>query len=213
MKNKTYDGYAFGELGYPEMLENLLPLIQPGQTALDLGIGTGHMCSPIAFAGLSITGVDNNRQRLSYCLDAFAEAGLGQQITTVDSDALEYVRANCVNYDLVILSDFLMFLTKTDGKEILRFAYNALHPNGYLWITTMSTSDSFYASMSQSQDPIDAETFMAYSHCAGSNPMCFYFPMEIEKYLESMGAKIVFQAEAPNSSDGMFNIVLAQKPG
>ncbi len=210
--SKIFADNKHGDLGYPEMREHLLPLIQAGQSALDLGIGTGPMTSPIAFAELSVTGVDSNKHRLSICQEAFAQANLKHLLTAIESDALEYMQTNTVKHHLVIMSDFLMFLTKTDGKEVIRLAYECLLPSGYIWITTMSTSDEWYGDISSTQEPIDTDTFMAYSHCIGANPICFYHPMEIEEYLQSMGAKIIFQTEKENNAGGMVNIILAQKP-
>ena len=211
MDNRVFDGYPYGELGYPEMHQHLLPLLEAGQSALDLGFGTGHTCSPLAFAGLKIVGVDRNDGWLQYAEEAYFEAGLGGQLTLVSADALEYMRANQTKFNLVIMSDFLMFQVKTAGKELIRLAYDTLLPNGLIWITTLSTGDEFYSRMSQSQEPIDADTFMSYSHCGGSGPVCFYHPLEIETYLQSMGAKIIFQTETENTAGGVVNIVLAQK--
>jgi len=66
--------------------------------------------------------------------------------------------------------------------------------------------------MVASQEPIDEDTFMSYSHCGGSGPVCFYHPLEIENYLQTMGAKVIFQAETENTAGGIVNIILAQKP-
>jgi len=212
LDKRIYDGYAYGDLGYPEMHTHLLPLISSGQTALDIGFGTGHTCSPVAFSGLKIDGVDRNGYWLDCAKDAFAEAGLGDLLNTIDSEALEFLKANTKKYDLVIMSDLLMFQTKTAGKMMIELAYGALQPNGLIWITTMSTRDHYYSRMVQSQNPIDDETFMAYSPCGGSGPMCFYFPTEIGSLLESYGAKMIFSTETESSAGGMVNIILAQKP-
>lgn len=64
-------------------------------------------------------------------------AGLNSQLNLVHADALEYLRGNIVKYDLVFMSDLLMFIPKTSGTEIIRLAYGALSAKGYLWITTM----------------------------------------------------------------------------
>ncbi|NCP47294.1 class I SAM-dependent methyltransferase [bacterium] len=170
------------------------------------------MCSPVAFAGLRIVGLDRNLSWLEHAVEAFNEAGLGEQLTVVSADALEYMRTNITKFHLVIMSDFLMFQVKTAGKELIRLAYESLLPIGYIWITTLSTGDKFYSRMVASQEPIDEDTFMSYSHCGGSGPVCFYHPLEIENYLQTMGAKVIFQAETENTAGGIVNIILAQKP-
>lgn len=202
----------YGELGYPEMHKHLLPLIQPGQSALDIGFGTGHMCSPIAFAGLKIVGLDRNSNWLDRAVEAFNEAGLGEQLSVVKAEALEYMRANQTRFNLVIMSDSLMFQIKTSGKKLIRLAFESLLPGGYIWITTLSTTDDFHSSMVASQEPIDEDTFVSHSHCGGSGPVCFYHPLEIEVFLESMGARVIFRTETENTTGGIVNIVLAQKP-
>ncbi|KKT49635.1 MAG: hypothetical protein UW41_C0003G0002 [Candidatus Collierbacteria bacterium GW2011_GWC2_44_18] len=212
MDNRVFDGYSYGELGYPEMHQHLLPLLQPGQSTLDIGFGTGHMCSPVAFAGLRIVGLDRNLSWLEHAVEAFNEAGLGEQLTVVHADALEYTQANKTKFHLVIMSDFLMFQVKTAGKELIRLAYESLLSTGFIWITTLSTGDKFYSRMVASQEPIEEDTFMSYSHCGGSGPVCFYHPFEIETYLQSMGAKVIFQTETENTAGGIVNIILAQKP-
>lgn len=209
--NKIYDGYEYGELGYPEMHQNLLPLLESGDSALDLGFGTGHTCSPIAFAGLTIDGVDRNGYWLEEAREAFIDAGLNDLLTTYELDALEFLQKNTKTYNLVTMSDFLMFLPKTKGKKVIELAFGALKKDGYIWIATMSTSDEYYPYMTRSQSPIDDETYMSYSPCGSSGLICFYFPLEIDAFLESMGGKVIFSKEVESDSSAMVNIVLVQK--
>lgn len=213
MINNVFDGYQYGELGYPEMYENLLPLLVPGQTALDLGIGTGHTSSAVAFAGLMVTGVDINNWAIDECWKNYEEADLLGQLSTVVADATDYLAklSEDSKFDVVIMSDMLMFLLKTQGRSLIIEAFTVLKKGGLLWITTKSTGDYVYLEMSQWQKPVDDETFMAYSHCSGSMPFCFYFPGEIEKILEPYGAKVLFSSETENSAGGLFNIILIQK--
>ncbi len=209
--NKVYDDIAYGDLGYPELHEHLLPLLQPSQTVLDIGFGAGHMCSPVAFANLNIVGLDHNLYGLEHALKCFKEAGLDGLLTIVNAEALGYLQENVTKYNLVMMSDFLMFQRKTDGREMMRLAYDAVQPSGYIWITALSTGDAFYGAMIETQESIDEDTFLSYSPCGGAGPVCFYHPLEIEYFLQSLGAKIVFQTETMNSAGGMVNIILAQK--
>ena len=209
---KVYDGYNVEGLGYPEMFTQLLPLISSVQRALDLGIGTGHLCSPVAFEGLQVVGVDKNEGSLTACKRLFGKAGLGNQLRTVTSDARNYLLSCREKYDLVMLSEILMFLKKADGKDLLKMSYDVLNANGFLWITARSTSDDFYFMLKEGFEPVDKDTFIAHSPCAGSTMVCFYSPGEIEGFLESIGGKVIFHTESINSAGGMTNIVLVQKP-
>ena len=212
-EKKDFGGYAYDELGYPQMHEILIPLLVPGKKALDLGIGTGHTSSSVAFAGLSITGVDINKWAINQCWENYEDAGLEGQLSTVCADASDFMStlAKDNQFDLVIMSDFLMFLPKKQGRSLIVEAYKALKSGGLLWITTKSTGDYFFQEMSKGQEPVDDETFMANSHCSGSMPFCFYFPGEIEKMLEPLGARVLFSSETENSAGGLFNIILIQK--
>jgi len=207
-----FGGYEYEELGIPEMFEQLLPRVKSGQKALDLGIGAGQPSAPLAFNGLLVTGVDIDANRLGECKRLYTEAGLEAQLKTVWRDALGFLQINEEKYDVVTMFDFLMFLTKTEGKEIIKLAYETLAPSGYMWIATMSTNDERFSRFQGSLDLIDAETYLAYSRCGGESPMCFYFPEEVGNFLASMGAKVVFQAETENSQGALLSVVLVQKP-
>lgn len=209
MTNVTYAGYEFDDLGSPLMTEQLLPRLN-GVSVLDLGIGGGHAIVPLAISGMMITGVDISQDRLDFCMKAFKEVEMEEQLKVICSDALEFLEANTEKFNAVSMSDFLMFIPKTEGQKIVKLAYEALEPQGYIWVVALSTNNEVYFDLSRSV-PIDTDTYMAYSHCNGSGPACFYHPNEIEEYLKSLGAKVVFSTEAENRAGAMVNIVLGQR--
>lgn len=206
-----FDGYEVNSLGYPETFEVLLPRLSAGQLALDLGIGAGHLCAPIAFAGLSITGVDSSF-RLATCQENFEDAGLGEKITTVSADALEFLKTNTQKFDLVIMSEILMFMLKSEGKEAIRLAYGALNLGGHLWIITKSTNDDFHQMLIGGGTVIESESYFYSSPCGGSGIASFYYPKEIDDLLKSLGASVVYSDETVNEKAGLSHIILAQKP-
>lgn len=207
-----FGGYEYEDLGNVEMFEQLLPLVKPGRKVLDLGIGGGHPSAPLAFSGLLVTGVDSDRYQLERCLASYKEAGMSDQLVTVCSDALNFLETCTDKFDVVFMSDFLMFIKKTPSKQILKLAYTTLAPSGLMWIQTTSTTDERYEFFANSHDPIDEETFMAYSHCHGNTPFCFYKPGEIDGFLKLHGAKIIFSAEIESSVGSILNAVLVQMP-
>lgn len=211
MSNILYGGYSLDEITDKKMDEYLFPLIKAGQKALVLGIGNGVSTIPIALIGIHITGVDNSDFAIELSNYLFAEADMSDLLTAVRKDAIEFMQNNEEKFDLVIMTDFLMFFKKTDGKELIRQTYDCLSPGGYMWIETVSTSDDLHGAISCLKK-IDEDTYLSYSHCMGYKPLCFYHPMEIEKYLKSMGAVIIFRTETENIAEKVVNLVFAQKP-
>jgi 2-polyprenyl-3-methyl-5-hydroxy-6-metoxy-1,4-benzoquinol methylase len=209
-KQQIYDEFDASELGYRQLFEQLLPLLVPGQTALDIGISAGHLCSPIAYAGLKITGVDIDERALNRCQELFVEANLSAP-KLVHSDAMTFLDTCVDKFDLVIMSDFLMFLAKTKGREVLRSAWSKINTGGLMWIATKSMNDHYFRYLSSFQAPIDEQTFVEYSHCHGSGPICFYSPEELKALIEDLGGEILSTDENENDRGGLSVIVLARK--
>ena len=65
----TYDNAAekIGWQGPSLVFDLLSPHIRPGQTVLDIGIGTGLGSEPLFLAGLNITGMDLSEDMLRVC--------------------------------------------------------------------------------------------------------------------------------------------------
>jgi 2-polyprenyl-3-methyl-5-hydroxy-6-metoxy-1,4-benzoquinol methylase len=208
----TFDGYKFDKLGYSQMHEYLMPLLMPGMTALECGIGSGHTASPLGWAGLEIVGVDTDEHWLYACRELYNKHGLGENLKLVYKDIHEFLLICPDKFDVVMMSDVLMFIRKSEGREIVRLGYEALNPGGYMWITTVSTSDEMYYRMIQCQEQIDEQTYMAYSRCHGASPMCFWRPGELDELLSALGARVVYSHEGYNRADGVFVMLLVQKP-
>lgn len=212
MNTKVYDGYDVKDLGYIQLHNALVPLISRGQKVLDLGIAGGHSSSPVAFAGAEMVGVDINSDWLNRCRQAYQDAGLGDQLTTINMDIVQYLdQAPKDHFDVVILSDVLMFFAKSKAKEILAKAMKVLKPGGLLWVTTLSASDSRYQFFLSTHEPLEEDTFMTYTHCGGASTICYFRLTDVDPLFTDLGTTLYYRDEVENERGGVFLIVLAGK--
>ena len=210
LKVFTYAGFEYNDLASPEMQSRLLPLLTRGQRALNLGIAAGHASSPIALTGVHLTGVDTDARTLKFCNQEFQNVGLGALLTTVHMDAMQYLDTHDEKFDLVILSDFLMFFTKTKGVELIKSAVDKVQRGGLIWIVTKSTSDPYFGHLRRYDIEIDTHTYQTFTPCHGAGVICFYEPLEINKILKDMGFEILFASETENRAEAINNTVLGQ---
>ena len=210
MNDFTYSGFGYNDLASPEMQSRLLPLLVRGQRALDLGISAGHASSPIALTGVHLTGVDTDENALVLCKQEFQKAGLGNKLTTVHMDAMQYLDTHSEKFDLVILSEFLMFFTRTKGVELIKSAVDKLKKGGLIWIVTKSTSDPYFGHLRRYEVEIDRNTYQTFTPCHGAGVVCFYEPLEINEVLKGICFEILFATEAENRVGAINNTVLAQ---
>lgn len=100
--------------------------------ALDLGCGTGFLTmKAISFKDLNITAVDLSKEMLSE-LERKIPAPSKESILLVNSEALDFMRDNEVQYDLIMASAFLHHLV--DLKEFTDLALKRLKSGGVLYI-------------------------------------------------------------------------------
>lgn len=210
MTTLNYAGVPYEEIVSVALLDELLPRITPNWSVLDIGISAGHAISPLAFAGLNVTGVDINSRALSFCHKEFERAGIKNKLTTVNMDAMQFLDTNTKKFDVVCMADFLMFFTKTKAIELVSSAYRAVKKAGLMWIVTKSTNDDLFGQVSW-MTPIDTDTFQIQSGCHGLSTICFFRPGEVDKLLRDLGFNVLFSGESVNRAGGVVNTILAKK--
>ncbi len=210
MTTLYYAGLPFEELMSDAMQDELLPRVEAGGTVLDLGISTGHAISPLAVAGLSILGVDTNKGALKFCHQEFEKAGIADKLRTQHIDAMQFLDTNTEKFNVVSMTDFLMFFAKTKAIELIKSAYGAVKDNGQIWIVTKSTNDVLYEEVNWMQ-PIEEDTFLVSSGCHSYSMVCFFRPGEVDEILSNLGAEVLFSNESVNRVGGVVNTILAQK--
>ncbi len=210
MKNFIYAGVGSDEIVTDVLRDEVLPLVEPGWTVLDIGMSAGHAISPFAFKGLNIFGVDKNRGALDFSHREFETAGIGDQLTTTAMDAMQFLDTNTRLFEVVSMTDFLMFSTKTKAIEFIKSAHKATMPNGLIWIISKSANDGLYYRMSVGER-VDVDTYIVQSGCGGPSTLCFFWPGEIDALLQELGAKILYSDENVNRVGSVVNTVLARK--
>ncbi len=210
MTTFIYDDLPYDELVTDAMRNELLPRVKPNSSVLDLGISRGHAIAPLAFAGLTILGVDTNVVALRFCQEEFEVAGVADKLTTVNMDALRFLNTNTAKFDVVSMSDFLMFFAKTKAIELIKLAYGAVKDNGLIWIVTKSTNDGLYYQLSW-MAPEEPETYIIQAGCRGMTTVCFFRPGEVDEMLQGLGATVLFSGESMNRVGGIVNTILAKK--
>ncbi len=210
MTTFTYAGLSYEELVTKTMRTELLPRLQSDWSALDIGIAAGHAISPVAFAGLSVLGVDINARSLKFCQEEFGKAGLGDKIETVKMDAMEFLDTNTEKFDVVSMSDFLMFFAITKAIELIKSAYDAVKDDGLIWIVTKSTNDGLYSELGWML-PVEPDTYIIQAGCHGVSTVCFFRPGEVDEILTSLGATLLYSGESVNRVGGIVNTILARK--
>ena len=119
MTTLTYAGLPYQELVTDAMECELLPRVKTDGRVLDIGISRGHAISPLAFAGLSILGVDTNVGAQKFSHEEFDKAGFGDKLITAYMDAMQFLDTNTQKFDVVSMSDLLMFFAKTNNARYI----------------------------------------------------------------------------------------------
>ncbi len=106
-----------------------------GETALELGCGTGRVLIPLAATGCRVTGVDNSPALLALAQGKAEQAGITARLELIEGDLRSFVLpekgfdfAYCVSNTLMHLN------TQADQLAALRVAHTHLRPDGRLLI-------------------------------------------------------------------------------
>jgi SAM-dependent methyltransferase len=97
---------------------------------LDLACGVGEFVIFCQRRGYrNAAGVDVGREQLEL------GRGLGAE-NLVEAEAVGFLRTHPEEFDLIVATDLLEHLTKTEVLELLDGCYGALRPGGEIWVAT-----------------------------------------------------------------------------
>jgi len=99
-----------------------------GPLVLELGCGDGRLLEPLAAAGATVLGLDNNRDMLT----AAAERIRGQPRVYLALAELEAIPARGAGLAILALNTFCHFASQEKQERVLGAIYSALAPGGLL---------------------------------------------------------------------------------
>lgn len=121
---------------YSDDIQLVVDLAQDaGESALELGCGTGRVLIPLAATGCRVTGVDNSPALLALARRKAEQAGGTARLQLVEDDLRSFVLPE-KGFDFAFcVSNTLMHLnSQTDQLTALRAAHAHLRPGGRLLI-------------------------------------------------------------------------------
>ncbi|MCL4835899.1 MAG: methyltransferase domain-containing protein [Caldilineaceae bacterium] len=121
---------------YDDDIQLVVDLAQDaGETALELGCGTGRVLIPLAATGCRVTGVDNSPALLALARRKAEQAGVTARLQLTEADLRSFAAAE-TGFDFAFcVSNTLMHLnTQADQLAALHTAHRHLRPGGRLLI-------------------------------------------------------------------------------
>ena len=103
---------------------------------LDIGCGYGDKTFPLSFEDNCIDFVDSDSYRLSLIPK-------NKNIVTYESDAIEFLKSNKKNYDVIFCIDIIEHIAKESQLLFLDLLIKNLKPKGTLLLQTINSSSPF----------------------------------------------------------------------
>lgn len=201
--------------GNPEIYSYFLPRIKEGQRVFDLGCGTGRNLHRLYFAGAEVVGVDSCEFIYSLGEEIRAEAGVDYPV--IRMDAWEYLKDHGKGFDYIFAVDMLLHQKKSQAIARLGEIVEVMKPGALLYINAPST-ESYDYELAQSMFPeLEKDTFEMECGCSGEpklEPVCFFYPGELELHLARLGTKIRLTKVAGDYEDEpLKSCVITEKVG
>jgi cyclopropane fatty-acyl-phospholipid synthase-like methyltransferase len=113
--------------------EALLPYLEPGDTALDIGCNAGGVALFLAARGVNVVGIDINANAVLTAREQAERKGLAGAAQFEVSDVLTHQQSR--EFDIVLMTRVLTcFSDQTIWDKLLRRAYSFLRPGGLIYI-------------------------------------------------------------------------------
>jgi len=177
--------------GNPEIYTYFLPRIKEGQRILDLGCGTGRNLHRLYFAGAEVVGVDNCEFIYNLGEEIRTEAGVSYSV--IKMDAWKYLKEQGEKFDYIFAVDMLLHQKKSEAICKLGEIVEVMKPGSLLYVNAPST-ESYDFELAKSVFPeLEKDTFEMECGCSGEpklEPVCFFYPGELELHLARLGTRI-----------------------
>jgi SAM-dependent methyltransferase len=121
---------------YRDDIQLIVDLAQDaGETALELGCGTGRVLVPLAATGCRVTGVDSSPALLQLAQRKAEQAGITTRLHLVEDDLRSFsLDERAFDFAFCISNTLMHLTTQTDQLAVLQAAHRHLRPGGRLLI-------------------------------------------------------------------------------
>ena len=126
----------------PQLFERLIEE-SPGNSALELGMGTGELAVALAQRGFSVTGVDYSEHAIGKAKQLVAEAKLENSIAIRQEDIAEFEFPNAA-CSMIVVSNVINFLSLDTARRLTLQMQDALEPGGLVYVSAISEEDYRY---------------------------------------------------------------------
>lgn len=173
--DKQFDPFLYGRNLVINELSDVLMKLPAGAKILDVGSGTGHLCSWLSQKGFDVTGVEPSEEMRGLAVKNFPDLkfikGISSNISFDDDQ-----------FDLIISFEVLRYLNKEENIKTYREYLRLLKPGGKFFVTHVNKyASDFYYFFYYLKKPVYKLKNKVYHYCY------FTTPKAEEKILKNMG--------------------------
>ena len=134
-----FNPFHYGRTLVINELSNILSQLPSGAKILDVGSGTGHLCSWLSKQGFDVTGVEPSEEMRGFAKKNFPQL----QFIKAISSKIPFTENQ---FDLIISFEVLRYLNREENINTYHEYYRILKPKGKIFVThvNMFASDFYY---------------------------------------------------------------------
>jgi SAM-dependent methyltransferase len=139
VKYRPIPEYYDAEYEHEEMLQSDVPFLlehlKPGQSILELAVGSARAAIPLAQAGHRVLGIDNDPAMLRLATQKRNSVGLKEnQLRLIKQDILNLDLKQKFDWVILLFNTFLIFTTLEQQDLALQRIRRHLKPTGRFWL-------------------------------------------------------------------------------
>jgi cyclopropane fatty-acyl-phospholipid synthase-like methyltransferase len=140
------------------LLEKFAQHVPARARILDIGVGQGRNCLPLARRGCQVTGIDNSGVAIETVREQAGKENLSVKLW--QGNYLDYEPTEAP-FDVVLCFGLLQTLDRSQGASLIHRLRVWIRPGGMVFVTAWHIGDSSYTEVSKSWDMIGLNSFQS----------------------------------------------------